>query len=170
MVETWPILPPFLQRELPKHRSPQRKKVCQITIHSLVVYCSTATHAWIEKAAFFFGIGTKGIRWIEQQDNGKIRLELLEQAIIQDLKNGYSPMMVIGNAGDVSTGAIDDLKAIGAICKKYNLWFHIDGAYGAPAAVIPTSKILSMEWQMQIQLRSILISGYTVHWKPDVHW
>ena len=106
----------------------------------LVVYCSTATHTWIEKAAFFFGIGTKGIRWIEQQDNGKIRLELLEQAIIQDLKNGYSPMMVIGNAGDVSTGAVDDLKAIGVICKKYNLWFHIDGAYGAPAAVIPGLK------------------------------
>ena len=106
----------------------------------LVVYCSTATHAWIEKAAFFFGIGTKGIRWIAQQDNGKISLELLEQAIIQDLKNGYSPMMVIGNAGDVSTGAIDDLNGIGIICKKYNLWFHIDGAYGAPAAVIPSLK------------------------------
>jgi len=106
----------------------------------LVVYCSTATHAWIEKAAFFFGIGTKGIRWIAQQDNGKINLELLEQAIIQDLKNGYSPMMVIGNAGDVSTGAIDDLNGIGIICKKYNLWFHIDGAYGAPAAVIPSLK------------------------------
>ncbi len=104
----------------------------------LVVYCSTATHAWIEKAAFFFGIGTKGIRWIEQQDNGKISLALLEQAIIQDLKNGHSPMMVIGNAGDVSTGAIDDLNGIGIICKKYNLWFHIDGAYGAPAAVIPS--------------------------------
>ena len=105
-----------------------------------VVYCSTATHTWIEKAAFFFGIGTKGIRWIDQHDNGKIRLELLEQAITEDLKNGNSPMMVIGNAGDVSTGAVDDLKAIGVICKKYNLWFHIDGAYGAPAAVIPTLK------------------------------
>jgi aromatic-L-amino-acid/L-tryptophan decarboxylase len=103
----------------------------------LVVYCSTATHTWIEKAAFFFGLGTKGIRWIGQQENGKISLELLEQAIIQDLKNGYSPMMVIGNAGDVSTGAVDDLKGIGIICKKYSLWFHIDGAYGAPAAVIP---------------------------------
>ena len=47
-------------------------------------------------------------------------------------------MMVIGNAGDVSTGAVDDLNGIGIICKKYNLWFHIDGAYGAPAAVIPS--------------------------------
>jgi aromatic-L-amino-acid/L-tryptophan decarboxylase len=106
----------------------------------LLVYCSTATHTWIEKAVFFFGIGTKGIRWIEQKDDGKIRVESLEDAIIQDLENGYTPMMVIGNAGDVSTGAVDDLKAIGILCKKYNLWFHIDGAYGAPAAVIPALK------------------------------
>ncbi|SFZ89949.1 Pyridoxal-dependent decarboxylase conserved domain-containing protein [Flaviramulus basaltis] len=45
--------------------------------------------------------------------------------------------MVIGTAGDVSTGAVDDLNAIASICKKYDLWFHIDGAYGTPAAVIP---------------------------------
>ena len=45
--------------------------------------------------------------------------------------------LVIGTAGDVSTGAVDDLKTISVICKKYDLWFHIDGAYGLPAAVIP---------------------------------
>ena len=50
--------------------------------------------------------------------------------------------MVIGNAGDVSTGAVDDLKGIAAICKKYDLWFHVDGAYGIPAAVIPGLKNL----------------------------
>ena len=50
--------------------------------------------------------------------------------------------MVIGTAGDVSTGAVDDLKGISAICKTYNLWFHVDGAYGIPAAVIPELKFL----------------------------
>jgi len=108
----------------------------------LVVYCSAATHTWIEKAALFFGIGARGIRWIEQDDFGKIHIDLLEQAIIKDLKNGYTPIMVIGNAGDVSTGVVDDLKSIGAICKTYNLWFHIDGAYGIPAAVIPKLKAM----------------------------
>lgn len=106
----------------------------------LVVYCSKATHAWIEKAAFFFGIGANGIRWIEQDDFGKMHIGLLEQAIKRDLKNGYTPIMVVGNAGDVSTGVVDDLKSIGALCKTYNLWFHIDGAYGIPAAVIPELK------------------------------
>lgn len=108
----------------------------------LVVYCSKATHAWIEKAAIFFGIGTNGIRWIGQDDLNKIRLDLLEQAIIKDLQDGYVPVMVVGNAGDVSTGAVDDLRSIGAICKMYDLWFHIDGAYGIPAAVIPELKNL----------------------------
>ncbi|AYB33482.1 pyridoxal phosphate-dependent decarboxylase family protein [Chryseolinea soli] len=106
----------------------------------LAVYCSKATHAWIEKAAFFFGVGANGIRWIEQDDAGKMRIDMLEQTITRDLQNGSAPIMVIGNAGDVSTGVIDDLKSIGALCKTYNLWFHIDGAYGVPAAVIPKLK------------------------------
>jgi len=107
-----------------------------------VAYCSKATHAWIEKAAFFFGLGPNGIRWIEQDESNKIRIDLLEQAVQVDLQNGLTPMMVVGNAGDVSTGVVDDLKSIGAICKKYNLWFHIDGAYGIPAAVLPELKPL----------------------------
>ena len=66
--------------------------------------------------------------------------EILQQTIETDLKNGCKPIMVIGTAGDVSTGAVDDLKAIASICKAYDLWFHIDGAYGIPAAVIPNLK------------------------------
>jgi len=68
--------------------------------------------------------------------------KILEQTIKEDLKNGFKPIMVIGNAGDVSTGVVDDLKAIASVCKSYDLWFHIDGAYGIPAAVIPQLKYL----------------------------
>ena len=53
---------------------------------------------------------------------------------------GFKPFMVIGTAGDVSTGAVDDLRGIATICKKYDLWFHVDGAYGIPAAVVPELK------------------------------
>lgn len=106
----------------------------------LMVYCSKGTHTWIEKAAYFFGIGTKGLRWIEQDDANRIRVDVLEQAILQDLAAGHTPMMVIGNAGDVSTGAVDDLKSMAALCKKHRIWFHIDGAYGLPAAAVPELK------------------------------
>lgn len=108
----------------------------------LVVYCSKTTHTWIDKAAVLFGLGKNSIRWIETDAANKMRIDILEQTIQQDITGGATPLMVIGTAGDVSTGAVDDLKAISTVCKKYGLWFHVDGAYGIPAAVVPELKHL----------------------------
>ncbi|MBA4053162.1 MAG: aspartate aminotransferase family protein [Marivirga sp.] len=106
----------------------------------LVIYCSKTTHTWIEKAAVLFGLGSRAIRWIDTDASNKMDNAILESTIQNDLKNGCKPIMVIGTAGDVSTGVVDNLKAIASICKAYDLWFHIDGAYGIPAAVIPELK------------------------------
>lgn len=103
----------------------------------LVIYCSKTTHTWVEKAAILFGLGSKAIRWIETDDANKINTGILEKTIRDDIEKGFKPIMIIGTAGDVSTGAVDDLRALGSISKTYDLWFHIDGAYGIPAAVIP---------------------------------
>ena len=65
-----------------------------------------------------------------------------EEKIQEDITNGFKPIMVIGTAGDVSTGAVDDLRSLATISKQFDLWFHIDGAYGLPAAVIPAYKSL----------------------------
>lgn len=108
----------------------------------MVFYCSKATHTWIEKAAVLFGHGTKAIRWISTFADNKMDTDILLQTIEDDVKNGKKPFLVIGNAGDVSTGIVDNLSEIAAICKTHNLWFHIDGAYGIPAAVIPQYKDL----------------------------
>jgi aromatic-L-amino-acid/L-tryptophan decarboxylase len=108
----------------------------------LVVYCPTSTHTWIEKAAVLFGLGKKAIHWIPTDDDNKMDNSALEQTIQEDLKNEYYPFMVVGTAGDVSTGAVDNLKEIASICKTYNLWFHVDGAYGMPAAILPAQKSL----------------------------
>ncbi len=108
----------------------------------LVIYCSKTTHTWIEKATVLFGLGLQSIRWIATNADNKMDNEVLEQTIKTDLENGYHPLMIIGTAGDVSTGVVDNLKGIAAICKRYDLWFHIDGAYGIPAAVIPELKEL----------------------------
>ena len=112
------------------------------TVGEMVFYCSKATHTWIEKAAVLFGHGTKAIRWIETDSANKMNTAILEQTINDDLKIGKKPFLVIGNAGDVSTGVVDSLSAIATICKAYDLWFHIDGAYGIPAAIIPEYKKL----------------------------
>jgi aromatic-L-amino-acid decarboxylase len=108
----------------------------------MVLYCSKATHTWVEKAAVLFGHGSKAIRWIATDSENKMNTELLSQTISDDLQQGKKPFLVIGNAGDVSTGVVDNLSAIAAVCKAHDLWFHIDGAYGIPAAVIPEYKNL----------------------------
>lgn len=108
----------------------------------MVLYCPKTTHTWIEKAAVLFGHGMNAIRWIATDEANKMNNDVLVETIEADLKNGKKPFLVVGTAGDVSTGVVDDLKGIAAICKKYDLWFHIDGAYGIPAAVIPEQKKL----------------------------
>lgn len=108
----------------------------------MVFYCAKSTHTWIEKAAMLFGHGTRAIRWIATYADNRINLEILSATIDQDLENGKMPFLVVGNAGDVSTGVVDNLAGISAICKKYNLWFHIDGAYGVPAVAVPELKLL----------------------------
>jgi aromatic-L-amino-acid decarboxylase len=108
----------------------------------LRVYCPKTTHTWIEKAAVLFGLGSKAIRWIDTDSENKMHINALERAIREDSDSGAKPIMVIGTAGDVSTGAVDDFQAIAAVCKRFDCWFHIDGAYGIPAAVIPELKPL----------------------------
>ncbi len=106
----------------------------------LLIYCSEATHTWIDKAAVLFGTGLKSLRRIPTTASNKMDEKILEATIQEDIKKGFKPIMVVGTAGDVSTGVVDNLKNIAAVCRKYNLWFHVDGAYGIPAAVIPSIK------------------------------
>lgn len=108
----------------------------------MLIYCSANTHTWIEKAAALFGHGTSSIRWIPTDILDRMDITLLEDTIRHDLQEGHQPFLVAGTAGDVSTGAVDDLRSIAALCKKYDLWFHIDGAYGMPAAAVPHQKKL----------------------------
>lgn len=110
------------------------------TSKRLISYCSKSTHTWIDKAAILFGHGSNSIRWIATDASNKMNIYSLEQTIKADLEQGHQPFMVVGTAGDVSTGVVDNLDAIAAICKAHNLWFHIDGAYGIPAAIIPELK------------------------------
>jgi aromatic-L-amino-acid decarboxylase len=107
-----------------------------------MIYCSRTTHTWIEKAASLSGLGTNSIRWIPADSTNRMDMAVLERTIQEDKEKDLSPIMVIGTAGDVSTGAVDDLKSIATICKRYDCWFHIDGAYGLPAAVVPEQRNL----------------------------
>lgn len=103
----------------------------------LRVYCSKETHTWIQKAADISGMGTDAIRWIAVDDQCRIDLGALREQIKTDIAAGDSPMLLVGTAGTVGTGAIDPLPKLAALGREFDLWFHVDGAYGALAAVLP---------------------------------
>ena len=102
----------------------------------LRVYASNQTHTWVQKAADLFGLGTDSIRWLPTDDEMRMDTTALRQQIEADLAQGDIPFMVIGTAGSTAVGAIDPLPEIAAISKEFDLWFHVDGAYGAAAAVL----------------------------------
>ncbi len=98
-----------------------------------VLYTSAEAHHSLDKSAGLLGLGRKALRRIPV--TGKIQLDLreLEAQIAQDKAQGHAPFCVIATAGTTNSGAIDDLEAVGEICRRHRLWFHLDGAYGAAA-------------------------------------
>jgi aromatic-L-amino-acid/L-tryptophan decarboxylase len=101
------------------------------------VYASTETHTWIQKATDLSGIGTDAIRWIPTDDRQRLDTAALREALERDRAAGEQPLLVVGTAGSVSTGAVDPLFEIAQICREAGVWFHVDGAYGALAAAVP---------------------------------
>jgi len=103
----------------------------------LVVYASAETHTWVQKGTDLAGLGTNAIRWIPTGPDLRMDVDALRQAMDQDVSRGRRPMMVVGTGGSVSTGAVDPLRDIAAICRERDVWFHVDGAYGGLAAMLP---------------------------------
>ena len=95
---------------------------------ALTLYTSQQTHTWIQKAADLFGLGLDAIRWIATDREQRMRMDALEEAIRRDRGEGLLPFLVIGTGGSVSTGAIDPLREIAALCRREGLWFHVAGA------------------------------------------
>jgi len=103
----------------------------------LRVYTSRETHTWIQKAADLAGLGTDAVRWIATDRSLRMEMEALRAQIQEDRQNGDHPLLVVGTAGSVSTGAVDPLPELASLCRQEGIWFHVDGAYGAAAAGLP---------------------------------
>jgi len=108
----------------------------------LRVYGSQETHTWIQKAADLTGLGTASIRWIPAGRDLRMDIAALRRTIEADVAAGDVPFMVVGTAGSVSTGAVDPLADIAAVCRAHGAWFHVDGAYGGFAAAVPEAPAL----------------------------
>jgi glutamate/tyrosine decarboxylase-like PLP-dependent enzyme len=117
----------FDLRQQGVHASPRR----------MTLYGSNETHSSVQKAVELLGLGSDSFRQISVNKDFQIDLSELETAIARDREAGCQPFCVVANAGTVNTGAVDDLEALAHTCEREKLWFHVDGAFGALAALSP---------------------------------
>jgi glutamate/tyrosine decarboxylase-like PLP-dependent enzyme len=100
-----------------------------------VLYASSEVHMSIPRAAALLGLGHAGVHPIPVDGSFRMDVEALERAIREDLAAGRTPIAVVASAGTVNTGAIDPLGSIAEVARRHGLWMHVDGAYGALAAL-----------------------------------
>jgi aromatic-L-amino-acid/L-tryptophan decarboxylase len=98
-----------------------------------VLYTSSEAHHSLDKSAGLLGLGRKALRRVPVNANVQMDLDELEAWIAKDKAQGLAPFCVAATAGTTNSGAIDDLEALAGICRKHQLWLHVDGAYGAAA-------------------------------------
>jgi aromatic-L-amino-acid/L-tryptophan decarboxylase len=110
--------------------------------HPLRFYASDQVHSCHQKALETLGLGAKSLTEVPSDRYQRMDIAALEQAISDDIGAGVKPACVIATAGSTNTGALDDLKAIAAICTREKIWFHVDGCIGALLRIAPKHKHL----------------------------
>jgi aromatic-L-amino-acid decarboxylase len=108
----------------------------------MTIYCSQEAHSSIQKAIELLGFGSNALHQVPVNESLQIDLTVLKETINNDLEAGLKPICVVGVAGTTNTGAIDDLMGLADICSEEGLWLHVDGAFGAWAAIAPRSQHL----------------------------
>ena len=106
----------------------------------LVLYASSETHSSIFKAAKLLGLGQDAVRVVPVDDRLEMDLTALASMVVRDREHGLRPFAVVGTAGTINTGSLDDLDGIADIAAREGLWFHVDGAFGAMAALSPETR------------------------------
>jgi aromatic-L-amino-acid decarboxylase len=114
----------------------------QAASKKMVLYASQEIHSSIQKAVELMGLGNDSLRYIATTEDYQIDLDKLTETIARDRADGTLPFCIVGAAGTVNTGAFDNLEALADICKREDLWLHIDGAFGAWAALAPRAEHL----------------------------
>ncbi|HKO62806.1 MAG TPA: aminotransferase class I/II-fold pyridoxal phosphate-dependent enzyme, partial [Pyrinomonadaceae bacterium] len=101
----------------------------------MTIYASDQIHMSIPKAADILGLGREQVRIVDSDKNYRLDPRRLRERIEADRQHGLRPFCVIASSGTVNTGAIDPLNEVADIAKEFDLWFHVDGAYGALGAL-----------------------------------
>jgi aromatic-L-amino-acid decarboxylase len=103
----------------------------------LRLYTSDQAHSSVEKAAIVLGLGKAGVRKIQSDDDFRMDVAALRDAVAEDRKAGHLPFCVTATVGTTSTTSIDPVSEIATVCEAEGLWLHVDAAYAGPAAIVP---------------------------------
>lgn len=106
------------------------------------VYVSENCHNTVNRAVSVLGMGRNSVLTIPVDEQGRMLIDVLSEAIQLDTQNSITPVAIVANAGSTSIGAVDLLRSVGEVAKYYGVWFHVDGAYGLPAILDPETKPL----------------------------
>ncbi len=104
------------------------------------LYASSEVHSSVFKAAKLIGLGRGAVRLVAVDDAFKVRVAEMRAAIERDIAAGDKPFLIVGTAGTINTGAVDDLDALADLADEFGLWYHVDGAFGAMAALSPETR------------------------------
>jgi aromatic-L-amino-acid decarboxylase len=110
-------------------------------------YASEQAHSSIDKAVITLGFGRSGIRKIPTDEVFRMVPGELRRAVEEDMEAGIRPLGVVATLGTTSTTSVDPVAAIGEIAREFDLWLHVDAAYGGPAAAVPEFRPLFTGWE-----------------------
>jgi glutamate/tyrosine decarboxylase-like PLP-dependent enzyme len=108
-----------------------RRSGLQARPERLTAYASPAAHACVARAMEMAGLGTDALRLVDIDDDHRVDPQAMAEAILRDRERGFTPFLIVGNAGTVDVGAVDPLDALADLAAREGCWFHVDGAYGA---------------------------------------
>jgi aromatic-L-amino-acid decarboxylase len=101
----------------------------------MTIYASEEVHMSVAKAADILGLGRDQVRVIACDERQRMRVDSLRTTVETDLREGFRPCCVVGSAGTVNTGVVDPLAELANVAREFDVWFHVDGAYGAPGVL-----------------------------------
>ncbi len=108
----------------------------------MTLYCSSEAHYSITRAAEVLGIGAANVRAIEIDAQRRMRADVLRDQVQRDLADGCKPVTIVATTGTTLTGAVDPIDQLADVAEEFGVWLHVDGAYGVPAAAVPSREYL----------------------------